>query len=106
MKEQEHFNQIGKFASNKYYINQDKKDKEQQLLKGGSRQVAEDLRAKDEKAHNMKKELMVQAAAKRKEEMAEYEDLMLKKKEEIRKKKADLRKVQDADHMAKLNYNA
>lgn len=36
--------------------------------------------------------------------MAEYEDLMHKKKEEIRKKKEDLRKVQDADHAAKINY--
>ena len=35
--DQEHFNSIGKNASNKYYINQDKKDQANMMLKGGSR---------------------------------------------------------------------
>lgn len=47
-KDIEHFNSIGKNASNVYYVNQDRKDKQKADLKGDSRKVAEDLRAKNE----------------------------------------------------------
>ena len=38
-KDIEHFNSIGKNASNVYYVNQDRKDKQKADLKGDSRKV-------------------------------------------------------------------
>ena len=44
MSEKEYFNNVGVNSSNKYYINQDRKDEAMAKLKSTSKQVAEDLR--------------------------------------------------------------
>jgi hypothetical protein len=100
----DYFNTVGKNASNKYYVNQDKKDKQKADARGGSRKVAEDLRAKNVDTHKQKYQAMREAAEKRKQEMEEYEEAERKKKQEIVDKKVSLRKVQDADAMAKQDY--
>ena len=99
-----YFNEFGKHASNKYYVNQDRKDNEKALMKGGSRKQAEDLRSKQEEDYKKKIELMRQAADKRKMELAEYDESEQKKKDDIKQKKADLKKVQEQDAQAKQMY--
>jgi hypothetical protein len=68
-KDQEYFNDIGKDASNKYYVNQDKKDQQKIMLKGGSREVAENLRMKQDEKWKSRHEQMKEAADKRREEL-------------------------------------
>ena len=80
--DQDDFNAVGKHASNKYYINQDKKDSEKMALRGGARRVAEDLRQKDLDKYKLKQEQMKLAADKRRLELAEADESKQKTREE------------------------
>ena len=44
MSEKEYFNNVGKNASDKYYLNQDRKDEAMAKLKSTSKRLAEELR--------------------------------------------------------------
>jgi len=50
--EKAYFNDYGKNASDKFYLNQDKKDNAMAQLKSTSKQVAADLRQKQADAQN------------------------------------------------------
>ena len=80
----EYFNAVGKYASNKYYINQDNRDNQKAALKNGSRAVAEDLRQKDENRYKLKQEQMRAAAEARKEEWNKHLESEQRKKDDIK----------------------
>lgn len=60
---------MGKYASNKYYVNQDKKDNAIMERKGGARVLAEDLKQKEQHKYMSKLEQRKAAAEKRMQEL-------------------------------------
>ena len=67
LQELDYFNNVGKNASNKYYVNQDKKDQQKADARGGSRTVAEYLRAKNLDIHKQKYQARREAEEQRKQ---------------------------------------
>ena len=80
-------------ASDVYYVNQDKKDNQKAQLKGGAYELAVKLRTKEEEIYKKRQEDMRIMADKRKEEMEKYHEAEAKKKEDIKLRKASLKKV-------------
>ena len=104
MKDQMHFNSIGKNASNVFYVNQDKKDQMKLEAKGGSRKLAEDLRTHNEQNHQKRYQSMRDQAEQRKKELQDYEEAEKKNKQDLIDKKLNLRKVQNLDAQAKKDF--
>ena len=90
-RDKDDFNAVGKYASNKYYVNQDKKDTAIMDRKGGARLLAEDLRQKEQHKYQTKMEERKAAAEKRMQELVKLDESKKKEKDDIKAGKAKLR---------------
>ena len=73
-RDKDDFNLVGKYASNKYYVNQDKKDNAIMERKGGSRVLAEDLRQKEQHKYLNRLEERKSAAEKRVQDLVKLDE--------------------------------
>ena len=104
LSEKEYFNNVGKNASDKYYLNQDKKDAAMAKLKSTSKQVAEDLRQQQVEAQKERALKMQADADKRQCQLDALKTEEQKRKDEIKSRKDKLKQVQADDARAKQGH--
>ena len=103
-REQEHFKNVGMNASNIYYVNQDKKDKERKDMRGGSKDLGEQLRIKIQDNLKDRQDRMREAAERRANELMEFQEIERKRAEDLIMKKKKLREMQQYDQLTRWNY--